>query len=126
MGRPRRADRPGNKNAKKRPGIAPGAAGAAGAENPFKNGGICGKLKDAAGRGGTRPDYQILRSDLVEVAYLLPGQERCIPFAASKNGQKRVEYSYRTESGALFSCVCRNLDEARTLCEDWMARRERY
>ena len=62
----------------------------------------------------------------MEVAYLLPGQERCIPFAASKNGQKRVQYSYRTQGGELFSCVCRSEDEARALCEDWMARRERY
>ena len=62
----------------------------------------------------------------MEVAYLLPGQERCVPFAAGKNGQRRVEYSYRTQHGELFSCVCHNVEEARTLCEDWMARRERY
>ncbi|MBE5038654.1 DUF3873 family protein [Subdoligranulum sp. DSM 109015] len=62
----------------------------------------------------------------MEVAYLLPGQERCVPFAANKNGQKRVEYSYRSERGEFFSCVCRSVEEARNLCEDWMARRERY
>lgn len=62
----------------------------------------------------------------MEVAYLLPGQERCVPFAANKNGQKRVEYSYRSERGEFFSCVCHSVEEARDLCEDWMARRERY
>ena len=38
-----------------------------------------------------------------------------MPFAAGKNGQRRVEYSYRTQHGELFSCVCRNVEEARPL-----------
>ena len=34
-----------------------------------------------------------------------------MPFAAGKNGQRRVEYSYRTQHGELFSCVCRNVEQ---------------
>ena len=61
----------------------------------------------------------------MEVSLLLPGEERCVPLPA-KDGRAQVEYSYRTERGALFECVCTNAEEAHRLCEDWMVRQERY
>ena len=42
----------------------------------------------------------------MEVAYLVPGEERYKTFS-NKNGQQKIEYSYRAESGELFSCVSR-------------------
>ncbi|HIX33630.1 MAG TPA: DUF3873 domain-containing protein [Candidatus Gemmiger avium] len=61
----------------------------------------------------------------MEVAYLLPGEERCVALP-SKNGKKQIAYSYRTEHGDLFECVCQNKEEAEQLCEDWIMRQERY
>ena len=61
----------------------------------------------------------------MEVSLLLPGEERCVPLPP-KDGHAQVEYSYRTERGALFECVCTNAEEAHRLCEDWMMRQERY
>lgn len=60
----------------------------------------------------------------MEVAYLVPGEERYRMFAA-KSGQQKVEYSYRAESGELFSCVSNSLQEAYDMCEDWLMRRHR-
>ncbi len=61
----------------------------------------------------------------MEVALLLPGEERCITLP-KKNGQTQVEYSYRTERGCLFQCICQTVEEAHLLCEDWIMRQERY
>lgn len=61
---------------------------------------------------------------LVEVAYLVPGEER-YKTCADKYGKEQVEYSYRAESGELFSCVSHSLEEAYALCEDWLMRRHR-
>ena len=61
----------------------------------------------------------------MEIGYLLPGQERCTPLPP-KDGRSQVAYSFRTEHGALFQCVCRDAEEAHHLCEDWMRRQERY
>lgn len=44
---------------------------------------------------------------------------------AVKSGQQKVEYSYRAESGELFSCVSNSLQEAYDMCEDWLMRRHR-
>lgn len=81
----------------------------------------CAKMVAAAGYTAMRR----LGGIIMEVAYLLPGEERCIPLPP-KDGKKQVAYSYRTERGDLFECICRNKDEAEQLCEDWIMRRERY
>lgn len=47
------------------------------------------------------------------------------PFAP-QDGKKQIAYSYRTEHGDLFECVCRDKAEAEQLCEDWIMRQERY
>ena len=52
----------------------------------------------------------------MEIALLLPGQERWRPVAGG------IEY----ERGELFSCIAKTLDAAQSMCEDWMMRRERY
>ena len=44
----------------------------------------------------------------------------------SKDGHRQIEYSYRTERGALFECICKDAEEAHRLCEDRMMRQERY
>lgn len=61
----------------------------------------------------------------MEIAYLLPGQERSAPVPGPA-GQERVQYDYRSERGDLFSCVCKTLEEAQSYCEDWLLRQERY
>ncbi|HJD20376.1 MAG TPA: DUF3873 domain-containing protein [Candidatus Gemmiger faecigallinarum] len=61
----------------------------------------------------------------MEVALLWPGEERCVTLP-NKGGHSQVEYSYRTEHGALFECVCESEEEAHRLCEDWIMRQERY
>ena len=61
----------------------------------------------------------------MEIAYLLPGQERYTS-APDKGGADRIQYSYRSERGDLFSCVCKTLDDAQERCEDWLLRQERY
>lgn len=50
----------------------------------------------------------------MEVAYLLPGQDRCVALPP-QNGKKRVEYSYCTERGELFSCIASTV-EADRIC----------
>ena len=60
----------------------------------------------------------------MEVAYLVPGEER-YNTCADKYGKEQVEYSYRSESGELFSCTSNSLEEAYALCEDWLMRRHR-
>lgn len=62
---------------------------------------------------------------IMEVGYLLPGEERCVALL-SKEGKMQIAYSYRTERGKLFECVCCSKEEAQQLCEDWMMRQERY
>ena len=57
---------------------------------------------------------------VVEIALLLPGQERW------KTVVGGVQYDYCTERGEFFSCVAKTLEAAHFLCEDWMMRRERY
>lgn len=57
---------------------------------------------------------------VVEIAFLLPGQERCVDLG------NRVRYDYCSERGEFFSCVTKTLDAAHELCEDWMMRQERY
>lgn len=61
----------------------------------------------------------------MEIVCLLPGQERFVP-VRSKSGREMVEYSYCTERGELFQCVCRSKQEAYERCEMWMLRQERY
>ena len=61
----------------------------------------------------------------MEVAYLLPGQDRCVA-RPPQNGKKRVEYSYCTERGELFSCIASTVEAAQDMCEQWMLRQERY
>lgn len=56
----------------------------------------------------------------VEIAFLLPGQERCVDLGG------RVQYDYCSERGEFFSCVAKTLDAAHELCEDWLMRRERH
>ncbi|MGN0974472.1 MAG: DUF3873 family protein [Gemmiger sp.] len=56
----------------------------------------------------------------MEIAFLLPGQDRC---TATSNG---VRYDYCSERGEFFSCVAKTREAAQALCEDWMMRRERY
>ena len=52
-----------------------------------------------------------------------PGQEQyetfTISFGAIK-GQTRVQYEYRTLDGQLFTCLARDLDDARARCADWL------
>lgn len=57
---------------------------------------------------------------VVEIALLLPGQERW------KTVVGGVQYDYCTERVEFFSCVAKTLEAAHFLCEDWMMRRERY
>ena len=38
---------------------------------------------------------------IMEVAYLLPGEERCV-LLPPKDGKTQIAYSYRTEHGDLF------------------------
>ena len=59
-----------------------------------------------------------------EVSYLLPGQDRCVALPP-QNGKKRVEYSYCTERGELFSCIASTVEAAQDMCEQWMLRQER-
>lgn len=61
----------------------------------------------------------------MDAALLWPGEERCV-MLPSNDGRHQIEYSYRTERGALFECVCKDAEEAHRLCEDWMMRQERY
>lgn len=56
----------------------------------------------------------------MEIAFLLPGQERCVDLGG------RVQYDYCSERGEFFSCVAKTLDAAHELCEDWLMRRERH
>lgn len=56
----------------------------------------------------------------VEIAFLLPGQERWVPVSGG------VRYDYCSERGEYFSCVARTAEAAQAVCEDWMMRRERY
>ena len=56
---------------------------------------------------------------------LFPGEERCIELP-QREGAAQIQYQYRTERGSLFSCVCSNLEDAYSRCEDWMLRQERY
>ena len=61
----------------------------------------------------------------MEIAYLLPGQERCTP-VAGEAGSTRIAYAYRSERGNMFSCICKSMEEAQERCEDWLLRQERY
>ena len=56
----------------------------------------------------------------MEIAFLLPGQERWVPVSGG------VRYDYCSEHGEYFSCVARTAEAAQAVCEDWMMRRERY
>ena len=47
----------------------------------------------------------------MDAALLWPGEERCV-MLPSKDGRHQIEYSYRTERGALFECVCKDAEEA--------------
>jgi hypothetical protein len=60
----------------------------------------------------------------MDTAFLMPGQERCTPIR-NTDGQARIAYSYCSQQGRIFSCVCRSLDEAQSLCEDWLLRQDR-
>lgn len=40
----------------------------------------------------------------MDAALLWPGEERCV-ILPSKDGRRLVEYSYRTDRGALFECI---------------------
>ena len=51
----------------------------------------------------------------MDAALLWPGEERCV-MLPSKDGRHQIEYSYRTERGALFECVCKDAEEAHRLC----------
>ena len=57
---------------------------------------------------------------ILEIALLLPGQERWRPVAGG------IEYDYCTERGVFFSCIAKTLDAAQLLCEDSMLPRARY
>ena len=56
----------------------------------------------------------------MEIAFLLPGQERWVPVSGG------VRYDYCSERGEYFSCVARTAEAAQAVCEDWKMRRERY
>jgi hypothetical protein len=60
----------------------------------------------------------------MESAYLLPGEEVCLPIC-NQDGEARLAYAYCSQQGQVFSCVCRNMDEAQSLCEDWLLRQDR-
>ena len=56
---------------------------------------------------------------------MLPCQDLCVALPP-QNGKKRVEYSYCTERGELFSCIASTVEAAQDMCEQWMLRQERY
>jgi hypothetical protein len=60
----------------------------------------------------------------MEAAFLMPGQERWTP-VCGKDGKQKIAYSFCSLQGHLFSCVCRDLDEAQSLCEDWLLAQDR-
>lgn len=74
---------------------------------------------------GSPHNYSMQELLGMEVAYLLPGQDRCVALPP-QNGKKRVEYSYCTERGELFSCIASTVEAAQDMCEQWMLRQERY
>lgn len=60
----------------------------------------------------------------MERAFLMPGEERWRPFK-DQNGVSKGNYTYCSLHGSLFSCTCRDLDEAKHLCEDWLVGQDR-
>lgn len=60
----------------------------------------------------------------MEPILLMPGEERCTRFR-DDSGAERVRYSYCSMRGNLFSCICRDLDEAQRLCENWLLGQDR-
>lgn len=60
----------------------------------------------------------------MEHAFLLPGEERCVPFRDEK-GLSCVDYSYCSLQGALFQCVSHSVEEAQRRCEEWLVGQDR-
>lgn len=61
-----------------------------------------------------------MKTDVNGCSTCKPGQEQWEGYYTPVLGKYRVQYDYRSLTGALFSCTARNIQEARAKRDAWL------